>query len=156
VVATTRRAERIDELIDNGADHAIVDDGDAAAKVRQIFPDGVDAALELVGTSVLADTMGAVRFHGVVCVSGSLSDSWTIDGFYPIGDIPNGVRLTGYFGDAGDLPTDAFQSILDDIAAGELSFPVHRVYDGLDEVRQAHTDMETNAATGKLVVRVRH
>jgi NADPH:quinone reductase-like Zn-dependent oxidoreductase len=37
-----------------------------------------------------------------------------------------------------------------------LSFPVDRVYDGLEQVRQAHDDMEHDRATGKLVVRVRH
>ncbi len=37
-----------------------------------------------------------------------------------------------------------------------LSFPVDRVYDGLEQVPQAHDDMEHNRATGKLVVRVRH
>ena len=31
-----------------------------------------------------------------------------------------------------------------------------RVYDGLEQVRQAHDDMEHDRATGKLVVRVRH
>jgi NADPH:quinone reductase-like Zn-dependent oxidoreductase len=46
--------------------------------------------------------------------------------------------------------------ILDAVAAGQLTFPVDRVYNGLEQVRQAHDDMEHNRATGKLVVRVRH
>jgi len=40
--------------------------------------------------------------------------------------------------------------------AGRLAFPVDRVYDGLEQVPQAHDDMERDRATGKLVVRVRH
>jgi hypothetical protein len=40
--------------------------------------------------------------------------------------------------------------------AGRLAFPVDRVYDGLEQVPQAHDDMEHDRATGKLVVRVRH
>ena len=55
-----------------------------------------------------------------------------------------------------DLPREALQEILDAISAGQLSFPVDRVYDGLEQVRQAHDDMEHDHATGKLVVRVRH
>jgi NADPH2:quinone reductase len=66
-----------------------------------------------------------------------------------------GVRLAGYFGDAADLPREAFQEILDAVVAGRLAFSVDRVYDGL-QVPQAHDDMEHNRATGKLVVRVRH
>jgi NADPH:quinone reductase len=54
------------------------------------------------------------------------------------------------------LPREALQEILDAVAAGQLSFPVDRVYDGLEQVRQAHDDMEHDRATGKLVVRVRH
>ena len=48
------------------------------------------------------------------------------------------------------------QEILDAVAAGQLAFPVDRVYDGLEQVPQAHDDMEHDRATGKLVVRVRH
>ena len=39
--------------------------------------------------------------------------------------------------------------------AGRLAFPVDRVYDGLEQVPQAHDDMEHDRATGKLVVHVR-
>jgi NADPH:quinone reductase-like Zn-dependent oxidoreductase len=42
------------------------------------------------------------------------------------------------------------------VAADRLAFPVDRVYDGLEQVPQAHDDMEHDRATGKLVVRVRH
>ena len=48
------------------------------------------------------------------------------------------------------------QEILDAVAAGRMAFPVDRVYDGLEQVPQAHDDMEHDRATGKLVVRVRH
>ena len=54
------------------------------------------------------------------------------------------------------MPKQALQEILNAIAAGRLSFPVNRVYDGLGQVPQAHDDMEHDRATGKLVVRVRH
>jgi NADPH2:quinone reductase len=77
-------------------------------------------------------------------------------GLLPIGYIPNGVRLTAYGGDASDLPAAILQRLLDATAAGRFTVPIHHVYDGLDEIAQAHTDMESGAATGKLVVRVRH
>lgn len=156
VLATTRRADRLDTLREHGVDHPLLDDGDVASRVRAILPQGVDAALELVGTPTLPDTLRATRVHGTVCMTGMLSDQWTVENFYPIGYIPSGVRLTGYGGDASDLPREVLQRVLDDIAAGTLEWPVSHVYDGLEEVRQAHADMEANAATGKLVVRVRH
>jgi NADPH:quinone reductase-like Zn-dependent oxidoreductase len=121
--------------------------------VRAIVPDGVDCALELVGTNTLPDTLRAVRVHGTVCFTGMLSNEWTVPDFYPIGYIPNGVRLTAYGGEASDLPAAVLQSFLDGVAAGRLHVPIHKVY-GLDDVAAAHADMEAGRAAGKLVVRV--
>ncbi|WP_278257961.1 hypothetical protein [Nocardioides convexus] len=46
VVATTRSAARAGVLEAIGVDHVVVDDGVIAPKVRALFPDGVDRALE--------------------------------------------------------------------------------------------------------------
>jgi NADPH2:quinone reductase len=89
--------------------------------------------------------------HGVVCMSGMLSNQWTLPDFYPTGDIPSGVRLTGYTGDATDLPSSVLQGFLDDVAAGAAVVPVGRVFE-LDEIQKAHRVMEAGTAGGKLVV----
>jgi NADPH:quinone reductase len=81
-------------------DHPIVDNGNVAEKLRKIRPNGVNAALEFVGTSVLPDTLRATAVHGTVCFTGMLSDTWTTPDLYPIGYLPNGVRLTAYGGRA--------------------------------------------------------
>jgi len=156
VLATSRRADRLAELAGGGVDHPLVDDGEVAEQVRRRFPDGVDAALELVGTPTLPDTLRAVRVHGTVCFTGMLSNQWIVKEVYPIGYLPSGVRLTAYSGDASDLPAAVLQRLLDAIAAGQLRVAVHAVYDGLEQIRRAHADMEADAAVGKLVVRVRH
>ncbi|QIY67749.2 zinc-binding dehydrogenase [Streptomyces sp. RPA4-2] len=156
VLATTRRPGRLASLKRHGVDHPLLDTGEVAPAVRELYPDGVDAALDLVGTPTLPDTLRAVRVHGTACFGGSLSNQWTVRDFSPNEYLPRGVRLAGYFGDAADLPREAFQEILDAVAAGRLAFPVDRVYDGLEQVPQAHDDMEHDRATGKLVVRVRH
>ena len=96
-----------------------------------------------------------MRVHGTACFSGSLSNQWTVQDFSPNEYLPKGVRLAGYSGDAADLPREAFQEILDAVAAWP-AFPVNRIYDGLEQVPQAHDDMEHDRATGKLVIRVRH
>jgi NADPH2:quinone reductase len=151
VLSTTRQPERAAALTAIGVDHVLVDDGDVAAQARAIVPDGVEAALELVGTNTLPDTLRATAVHGVVCFTGMLSNQWTVADFYPIEYIPSGVRLTAYGGDAADLPTDVLQGYLDAVAAGRLTVPIHRTY-RLDEIAQAHADMEHGRATGKLVV----
>ena len=115
------------------------------------MPDGVDAALDLVGTPTLMDCLHATRVHGVVCMSGMLSNQWTLPDFYPTGDIPSGVRLTGYTGDATDLPAAVLQRFLDDVAAGTATVPIGKVLD-LEEIQEAHRIMEAGTAGGKVVV----
>lgn len=151
VLSTTRSPSKAPALEAIGVDHVIIDDGAIAPRVRAILPDGVDTALELVGTPTLPDTLRSTRVQGVVCFTGLLSNEWTVKDFDPFGYIPTGVRLTVYAGDASDLPRDVLQEFLDAVAAGEVTVPIHRRYD-LAEIVQAHADMEAGKATGKLVV----
>lgn len=151
VIATTRHADRVAELRAVGVDHPIVDDGKLADRVREIVPDGVDSALELVGASVLPDTFRAVRVHGTVCFTGALAGQWTIPDFSPFA-IPGGVRLTSYAGAAADLPAEVFGRLLEDIAEGRLKPAIAHVYHGLGQVQAAHTGLESGAMPGKHVV----
>jgi NADPH:quinone reductase len=150
VLATTRQPERAAALRAQGVDHVIIDDGQVARAVRDIVPDGVDAALELVGTPTLPDTLRATRVHGTVCFTGMLSNRWTVDEFYPIDYIPRGVRLTAYAGGAEDLPAPVLQAWLDRLAAGDFAAgPLHTYT--LEDIPRAHADLEHNRVFGKLV-----
>lgn len=151
VLATTRDPAKRAALTGAGADYVLIDDGQVAAQVRQIFPDGADSAVELVGTPTLPDTLRSVRVHGVVCFTGMLSNQWTVRDFYPIEYLPRGVRLTAYGGGAADLPPRLLQRFLDGVAAGTAVVPIGRVY-RLDQIVQAHADMEASRVSGKLVV----
>lgn len=151
VISTTRHAERAEQLRTMGIDHPIVDDGTIAKKVRDLAPEGVDAALELVGCTVLPDTLGCVRAHGTVCFTGALAGAWSIPGFTPF-MIPKGVRLTSYGGDATDLPSRVFAQQLQAIADGRLKVPIAKTYRGLEQVRDAQAGVETGTALGKHVV----
>lgn len=150
VLATTRQPERAEALRAHGVDHVLVDDGQVADAVRALLPNGVDAALELVGTPTLPDTLRATRVHGTVCFTGMLSNQWTVSEFYPIDYIPRGVRLTAYAGGAADLPASVLQAYLDRLAAGSLAIGPLRTYT-LDDISRAHADLEHNRVFGKLV-----
>ncbi len=151
VLSTTRRPDKAGALSAIGVDHVLIDDGDIADAVRRIAPAGVDAALELVGTPTLPDTLAATAVHGVVCFTGMLSNEWIVRDFYPIGYIPTGVRLTAYGGDAADLPEDVLRGFLDAVAEGRLAVPIGQTYP-LDEIARAHADMEADRGAGKRVV----
>jgi NADPH:quinone reductase len=151
VLATTRQSDRAAGLAGHGVDHPIVDNGTIAADVLRIVPGGVDAALELVGTPTLPDTLAATRVHGTVCFTGMLSNQWTVRDFYPIGYLPSGVRLTAYSGDAADLPPEVLQRYLDRLADSSIKLGPVRTY-RLDQIHEAHSDMEHNRGVGKIVV----
>jgi NADPH2:quinone reductase len=151
VLSTTRNPARAGSLEEVGVDHVLVDDGDVATQVRALFPAGVDAALELVGTPTLPDTLRSVAVHGTVCFTGMLSNQWTVPDFYPNDYLPRGVRLAAYSGNAGDLPAAVLQGFLDDVAAGSAVVPLAHVY-AMADIAQAHTDLEAGHAGGKLVV----
>ena len=151
VLATTRQHDRLDTLAAHGVDHPILDDGAVANQVRRIAPQGVDAALELVGTPTLPDTLAATRVHGTVCFAGMLSNQWTVPDFYPIDYLPRGVRLSAYGGDASDLPAPVLQHSLDRIAEGTFDLGPVRSY-RLEQIRAAHQALESNAGSGKIVV----
>jgi NADPH:quinone reductase len=153
VLSTTRQPDRADALKAHGVDHPLLDTGQVAPMVRDLLPAGVDAALELVGTPTLPDTLASTRIHGTVCFTGMLSNQWSVPNFYPIAYLPRGVRLTAYGGGSGDLPAEVLQRYLDRLAVGDVSLgPVH-VY-ALEQIRQAHTDMEQNRTFGKMVVTI--
>jgi NADPH:quinone reductase-like Zn-dependent oxidoreductase len=151
VFATTRDAAKAGALRAIGVDEVLIDDGEIAGRVRELRPDGVDRTLELIGAPTLRDSLLATRVHGVVCNSGALSNDWALPDFYPTGDIPSGVFLTGYGGEANDLPPAVLQGFLDDVAAGRATMPIAKVY-ALEEIVAAHADMEGNRVAGKLVV----
>lgn len=151
VLATTRDRAKAAALVEIGVDHVLIDDGEVAAQARGIVPDGVDLALELVGTPTLPDTLRALRVHGVCCFTGMLSDEWLVRDFYPIGYLPRGVRLAAYGGEADDLPAGVLQAFLDAVSSGTAKVPLARVYP-LEEIARAHADLEGNRVAGKLVV----
>jgi NADPH:quinone reductase len=151
VISTTRSRSKASDLEKIGVDHVVIDDGAVAASVRQTYPNGVDAAVELVGTPTLPDTLWATRVHGVVCFTGMLSNKWIVERFYPIEYIPRGVRLTAYGGDAADLPSAVLQGFIDEVEAGTAVVPIDHVY-RFDQIVEAHQAMEEGSARGKLVV----
>ena len=98
VVATTRNKNKMDALRDNGADYVIIDNGQIAPEVKQLFPsdNGVNCVLELIGTVTLLDSIQTAAPKGIVCNIGILGNEWIIKNFEPLLAIPSTVKLTVY------------------------------------------------------------
>src|SRR5262247_3220092 len=72
VIATTRREDRAGLLRSLGAEGVVIESGNIAGEVRHRVPHGVDRVLDLVGNSVLRDSLRAARVGGRLCQAGFL------------------------------------------------------------------------------------
>ena len=153
VISTTRNPDKEKHLKENGADYVLLDDGEVKAKIRELFPQGVDKVLELIGIATLKDSLQCIKPKGVVCMTGILGGSWTMNEFTPMGDIPSLGRLTVYMGDADSLSKESLQEFIDDVANGSIKVNLDKTF-SLDEIVAAHTYMESNQAKGKVLVMV--
>jgi NADPH:quinone reductase len=158
VLASTRRADRAGLLRGIGAATVLTDDGRLADEVagRGLAVDGV---LDVVGNTVLRDSLRVVRPRGRVCQVGFLGGLAPVDGFDPLADLPSGVQLS-FYGSAfvlgtADFPLDAIplQEMIAKAEAGTYQARPSRVY-GFGELPEAHRIMEAGTAGGKMVATV--
>jgi NADPH:quinone reductase-like Zn-dependent oxidoreductase len=154
-IATTRSPAKAELLAARGADHVVVDTGAIADRVRAIRPGGPDYVLDLVGAPTLVDSLHLAARGGTVCVTGMLSGVWAIPDFEPVAMIPSGTKLTAFHSQdlQGSAGTEALQHIVDAVSEGTYHANLDRVFT-LEEIAAAHHYMETNQATGKVVVRI--
>jgi NADPH:quinone reductase-like Zn-dependent oxidoreductase len=156
VIATTRREDRSALLRSLGAEGVVIESGTIAGEVRKLVPGGADRVLDLVGNSVLRDSLQAVRVKGRVCQAGFLGGLGPVADFLPAFDMPSGVQFS-FFGsfEVGNpsYPISAipFQEIVAKAEAGVYQAKPARVFT-FDEIADAHRVMEAGKAAGKLVV----
>lgn len=144
VIATTHKDSKLPLLKD--ADEAVLDTGRLAGRIR-----GVTKALELVGPKTVKDTLLCVEKGGIVCNTGILGGVYTLNGFDPIKDIPNGVYLTGFFSNypAEKTMVDIF-TFLD---RHHLKPAVGAKYD-FEHIKDACAALDSGSINGKIVVSV--
>ena len=151
VIATTRSVVKKPLLLANSADYVLIDEGSLRDQVRAIFPQGVDKVLELVGANTLKDSLACIKPGGTGCMTGMLAESWSIPQFAPMEFIPATVHLTIY--DSGQIRCSpgVFQQFIRTVEAGQVNLPLSQVFT-LDDIVKAHQLMESNQASGKIVV----
>lgn len=144
VVATTHREAKLALLAE--ADEAVLDDGALAGRLS-----GVTKALDLVGPRYLRDTLRTVESGGIVCNTGILGGMFTLNGFDPIKEIPNGVYLTGFF--SNDPTQEAVDDIFSFLREHRLSPVIGACYDFAD-IRSACIALDGGKVNGKIVVKM--
>src|SRR6516164_1355514 len=155
VIATTRNPDRAALLERIGAKTVLIDDGRLADQQAGV----VDCVLDLVGNSVLRDSLRIVRPRGRVCQLGFLGGLEPVADFNPIADLPSGVQFS-FYASAFVLGTSDFP--LTDIPLAEMIAKAEngryqakpaRVF-GFDDIVEAHKVMESGLAGGKMTVSV--
>lgn len=146
VIGTTHRESNFPLLEKYEVDEIVLDDGKLEGKIS-----GVTRALELVGPSVLRDTLKAVDKGAIVCHTGILGGVYTLDSFDPIKEIPNGVYLTGFF---SNYPT---QEVMEDIFCfldeHKIKPAIGKVFD-FENIQAAIEAQDKKTVNGKIVVEV--
>lgn len=149
VLATTRKENKVELLVSQGADHVLIENGSTREQVLKLFPDRITRILELIGPATLFESMSLLRLHGIVCVTGILGKQCTIPDFYPIKDVPSGVYLTGF---SSNVPTQQTINVLFSHIRKHNLHPCISHVLSLEEVGRAHEIMENNEARGKVVI----
>jgi NADPH:quinone reductase len=155
VIATTRRPDRAALLERIGAKTVLIDDGRLADQQAGL----VDCVFDLVGNSVLRDSLRIVRPRGRICQLGFLGGLEPVTDFNPIADLPSGVQFS-FYGSAFVLGTNEFPlseiplaELIGKAEKGRYQAKPARVF-GFDDIVEAHKVMETGLAGGKMTVSV--
>jgi NADPH2:quinone reductase len=154
VIATSRNRERFAMLEKLGAERCEVERPDLSKHIPEAKK--IDAVLDLVGNSVMLDSLAMLRRGGRSCLAGWLGGLDPIRDFNPLLQMASGVNLTFFgsfvFGTPGFPLSDVpLSQIAADAAAGRLDIKPTRVFN-FDDIQEAHRVMESNEASGKIVV----
>jgi NADPH:quinone reductase-like Zn-dependent oxidoreductase len=154
VIATTRNRGRFAMLTKLGAERCEIERPDLSKQIPEVKK--IDAVLDLVGNSVVLDSLAMLRRGGRSCLAGWLGGLDPIPNFNPLLQMASGVYLTFFgsfvFGTPGFPLSDVpLQQIAADAAAGRLEAKPARIF-RFEEIREAHRVMEANEAGGKMVV----
>lgn len=159
VLATTRNAQRAAGLQALGAREVLIEAASLKVDVRERYPEGVDAVLDLLGNTTVLESLAMARRNGRVCLAGFLAGVGSIKEFEPVFQMPSGrhfsVFASALVTGTAEFPLDEvpFQHIVDRVASGRYQAKPARVFK-FGEIREAHRLLESGQANGKVVVLV--
>lgn len=158
VIATTRNSSRAAMLDGLGAKEVLLESPELAQRVRERHPHGIDAVLDIVGNTTVLDSLAMLKRGGHACVVGFLGGGGPLS-LEPVFQIPSGRQLTVFASavvtGTPEFPLSEipFQAIVDRAAAGLYKAKPAKVL-RFEDIQEAHRLAESNAAGGKIVIRV--
>lgn len=156
VIATTRKQDKKQYLLDAGADHVIVtDDEDLAERVKSITEDGAQLAFDPITGPIVKDLADALAPGGTLIEYGKLSSEETPFPLFSL--LQKTLTIRGYVlfeitQDPHKLK-EARDWVFNAIKNGDIHPTIDKTFT-LDTIREAHEYMESNQQKGKIVVSV--
>jgi NADPH:quinone reductase-like Zn-dependent oxidoreductase len=154
VIATTRNRDRFAKLEALGVTRCELEGPELSKRLPEAGK--IDRILDLVGNSVIVDSLSMLPRYGRACIAGWLGGLAPVQDFNPLAQMNSGVYLTFFaafhFG-LPDFPLSdvPLQQIAEKAAAGRFKAKPARIFK-FEEIREAHRVMEANEAGGKMVV----
>jgi NADPH:quinone reductase len=158
VTATSRNAARFEELKKLGAKDVLLEVPDLSARVAETGHGKFDVLLNLVGNTVVLDSLKMVRRGGKMCLAGWLGGLAPIADFNPLLQMASGIDFN-FFGSfvfgTGEFPLSdvPLGDIVQTVADKKFTAKPARVF-RFEEIQEVHRVMESGGASGKMVVRV--
>ncbi|OBT90768.1 hypothetical protein VE02_00583 [Pseudogymnoascus sp. 03VT05] len=154
VIATTRNLDRAPMLLGLGVERVELEGPELSKRLPETKR--IDAVLELVGNSVLLDSLATLKRGGHLCLAGFLGGLDPVPDFNPLLQMPSGVHFSFFgsfvFGEPGFPLSDVpLQKIANEVAEGRYKAKPARVF-RFDEITEAHKVMDEGHAGGKMVV----
>jgi NADPH:quinone reductase-like Zn-dependent oxidoreductase len=156
VMATTRQPSRAVLLKALGAHEVFLEAPELHEQVRDRYPHGIDAVLDIVGSSTVLGSLATLRRGGRVCVVGFLGRGGPLT-LEPVFQIPSGTFLSAF---ASALVTGtpefplaeiSLETIVERVAAGTYKATPAKVFP-FERIQDAHRLLEANEVVGKVVV----
>lgn len=165
VTATSRREDRFDWLREMGATEAVLEKKELATELGGRGADGgdggagrrFDKVLNLVGNSVLLESIALTRAGGRMLQAGWLGGLDPVKDFNPMVQMEPGVHFSLFHSKtlgSKDFPLSnvPLQDIVRSVESGDWDARPAHVF-GYGEIQEAHRMLDSHNAGGKIVVK---
>ena len=154
VIGVTRSAGKVDRLLAGGMTDVLVSGGDVEDLVRERWPEGPTAVVDTIASDAsIADDLAMMAPGGILCVAGSLAESYATDATDTVAHAFGRDDVNFYASETLDATVDTavLQTIVERVEAGQYKPNIDTVF-AFDDLVSAHEQMEANAFAGKVVV----
>ena len=157
VTATTRDEKRFDWLKSMGATEVEKESTDLPSILDAKDTAKFDKVLNLIGNSVLVQSISLARPGGRMLQAGWLGGLAPVTDFNPMIEMETGVHFSLFHSkvlgsDNFPLSVYPLQEIAEKIQRGEWNAKPAKVF-GYDDIRKAHELLDSHEAGGKIVVK---